>query len=127
MPNYKSIFALFPEAFMNVFFRPFIFDVENVFSFFACAENFVIILLILIVLWNFKKPEKSIQKIIIFSFLFVFTLYTLVGLTTPVLGAAVRYKVPAIPFLILSLFLIYDFPQLKLKYFEKIKVQHQLK
>lgn len=120
MPNYKSVFALFPEAFINVFFRPFIFDIENILSFLACTENIAIVILILIVLYHFKPHEKSIQKIIVFSCLFVFTLYTLVGLTTPVLGAAVRYKVPAIPFLILSLFLIYDFGITKFKNFEKI-------
>ena len=69
---------------------------------------FAIIVLFMMLFYWYKKPEIAIQKIIIFSLLFVFTLYTLVGLTTPVLGAAVRYKVPALPFLLISLFLFSD-------------------
>jgi hypothetical protein len=119
MPNYISVIKLFPEAFMNVFFRPFIFDVENFFSLFACIENIALMLLFIFMIWKYKKPESSIQSVIIFSFLFVFTLYTLVGLTTPVLGAAVRYKVPALPFLLISIFLLIDFTKYKV-YFNLI-------
>jgi hypothetical protein len=113
MPNYKSVILLFPEAFVNVCFRPFIFDVENVFSLMAFLENVIFIIFILLLIFLFKSPSVAHQRIIIFSLLFVFTLYTLVGLTTPVLGAAVRYKVPALPFLLISIFLFYD--NLKLK------------
>jgi hypothetical protein len=118
-PNYKSVIALLPQAFINIFFRPFINDVENIFSLLACIENLMYILFIIFVLVRFKKPEATSLKIIIFSFIFVLTLYSLVGLTTPVLGAAVRYKVPAIPFLIISLFLLYDLPKINWKIFEK--------
>jgi hypothetical protein len=79
----------------------------------ACIENLLFILLFITLIFRFKKPEISNQTIIIFSMLFVFTLYTLVGLTTPVLGAAVRYKVPALPFLLISIFLLYDVSKLK--------------
>lgn len=113
MPNYGSIVKLFPEAFVNVFFRPFIFDIENIFSFLACMENIVLIALFILMIKHYKKPERANQSIIIFSLLFVFTLYTLVGLTTPVLGAAVRYKVPALPFLLISLFLLCDCNRIK--------------
>jgi hypothetical protein len=113
MPDYGSILRLFPEAFVNVCFRPFIMDVTNIFSLLACLENISFIVFILLALYLYKKPNKASQIIIIFSLLFVFTLYTLVGLTTPVLGAAVRYKVPAIPFLLISLFLVYDLSKIK--------------
>jgi hypothetical protein len=113
MPSYGSIIRLFPEAFINVCFRPFLFDVGNLFSLMACIENLLFILLFITLIFRFKKPEISNQTIIIFSILFVFTLYTLVGLTTPVLGAAVRYKVPALPFLLISIFLLYDVSKLK--------------
>ncbi len=112
MPSYTSVIKLFPEAFINVFFRPFIFDVENIFSFLACIENILFVCLLIALLFIFKKPTFESQSIIVFALLFVFTLYTLVGLTTPVLGAAVRYKVPALPFLMISIFLFYDYSKL---------------
>ncbi len=115
MPDYGSVIRLFPEAFINVCFRPFIWDVENAFSLLACIENILFILLIVMMIYFYQKPLIANQRIIIFSLLFVFTLYTLVGLTTPVLGAAVRYKVPALPFLLISIFLLCDFAKLKLR------------
>ena len=126
MPNYKSIIFLFPEGFLNVFFRPFIFDIENLFSLLACFENILFLILIIVMFILFVKPHESGLKIIYFSLLFVFTLYSLVGLTTPVLGAAVRYKVPAIPFLMISIFLLLDFSRLEMffsKPFKKLKWQ----
>lgn len=119
MPDYQSVLSLLPEAFINVFFRPFINDIENIFSLAACMENIIFIVFILLLFRFYKKPDAVSQKIIIFSFLFVITLYTLVGLTTPVLGAAVRYKVPALPFLILSLFLFFDVSKLPSKFIYK--------
>jgi hypothetical protein len=102
-------------AFINVFFRPFIGDVENALSLFACIENIALIFLFCMMIYFYQKPSNANQKIIIFSLLFVFTLYSLVGLTTPVLGAAVRYKAPALPFLLISIFLLCDFTKFKLR------------
>jgi hypothetical protein len=113
MPKFRSVIQLFPEAFVNVSFRPFINDIENLFSLLAAIENIILICLILTLIFYFKKPNNEAQELIIFSLLFVFTLYTLVGLTTPVLGAAVRYKVPATPFLLISLFLLFDHQKLR--------------
>ena len=116
MPSYSSVIKLLPEAFINVFFRPFIFDVENLFSLLACIENCALLALLLLLIFTFKMPDEKAKLMISFSVLFVFTLYTLVGLTTPVLGAAVRYKVPALPFLLISIFLFYDYGILRQRF-----------
>ena len=115
-PNFSSVVKLLPVAFVNVFFRPFIFDVDNVFSLLACFENIALFALILLMLFYFKKPSNSAAALILFSLLFVFVLYVLVGITTPVLGAAVRYKVPATPFLLMSIFLCLDMNKIVLKF-----------
>ncbi len=117
-PNYKSLIAMLPAAFLNVFFRPFIFDVNNAFSLLACVENLFILIIILITLTHLKKVTEKELSLIIFSLLFVIVLYTLVGITTPVLGAVVRYKVPALPFLMIALLLLAD--KAKLTYFYRI-------
>jgi hypothetical protein len=121
MPTYSSMMQLLPSAVVNVFFRPFIFDVENLFSLLACIENLLIMILILSVCFVFKRPSKETAIVIMYALLFVFTLYTLVGLTTPVLGAAVRYKVPVLPFLLMSIFLLHDSDSIRsyLKFFSK--------
>ena len=38
---------------------------------------------------------------------FTFLLYTLIGITTPLVGALVRYKIPGILFLILSIYILH--------------------
>jgi hypothetical protein len=108
MPTYWSVMKLLPTALVNVFFRPFINDADTVFALFACLENILIMLLLFILFFTFKRPDQHTLKMIIFSLLFVFVLFALVGITTPVIGASVRYKVPALPFLIMSIFLLYD-------------------
>jgi hypothetical protein len=108
MPTYWSVMKLLPTALVNVFFRPFINDADTVFALFACLENILIMLLLFILFFTFKRPNQETLKMIIFSLLFVFVLFALVGITTPVIGASVRYKVPALPFLIMSIFLLYD-------------------
>ena len=38
---------------------------------------------------------------------FTFLLYTLIAITTPLVGALVRYKIPGILFLILSIYILH--------------------
>ena len=50
------------------------------------------------------------MKFIVFSLIFILTLFTIIGLTTPVIGALVRYKMPALPFFF---FVLLSFIKLK--------------
>ena len=47
-----------------------------------------------------------------FALAFSLFLLTIIGLTTPILGAIVRYKIPALPFLILVALLFLDVQKL---------------
>lgn len=106
--NYTSVIQLLPQALINAFFRPFIFDINNALSLLACVENVLLVLLIVFAFMFFQSPNNEQLRLIIFSLLFVFTLYALVGITTPVLGAIVRYKMPGLPLLVASLALFID-------------------
>ena len=48
------------------------------------------------------------KNILLCSLLFTVLLFTLTGMSTPVTGALVRYKIPGTFFLISSLIIIYD-------------------
>ena len=48
------------------------------------------------------------QNIILNSFFFVIILFTITGISTPVIGALVRYKVPGLIFIIIIINLLYD-------------------
>jgi hypothetical protein len=43
----------------------------------------------------------SNRNLFLFCFFFIITFYALIGLTTPVMGAIVRYKAPLLPFFIM--------------------------
>jgi hypothetical protein len=110
-----------PFALHVVFLRPFFFESLNPLMLAAGLENLLIILLFIIGIFARRKKLLS-DNLFMFCFSFVLILYVLIGLTTPVIGAVVRYKVPALPFLFLLLILMIDiqklkkiFPQLKFK------------
>ncbi len=78
-------------------FRPHILEVHNLAMIPAAIENFITILLIIVALVFHKKQTNTGS--ILFMISFTVILFALAGMTTPVLGALVRYKIPAQPFL----------------------------
>lgn len=98
-PNIYSIFKNIPVALVNTLFRPTVFESKNYLSLFASLENLLILVLFLLALFYHKKPNSNELEVFIFCGSFVFILFSIIGLTTPVLGALVRYKIPALPYL----------------------------
>lgn len=109
-PNFLSFLKATPFAILNSFFRPSYFDIHARIVIPAVVENLIILFLLIISLKlrNTEKIKKLLPEIL-FLFSFVITLFILIGLTTPVLGALVRYKVPALPFLFIIFFIFIDF------------------
>lgn len=95
-----SIIKNVPEAWFTTFFRPFVTDIHgNPLILLAVLENLSMIALLIIAIFTFQKPSFTDSGFFWMSVFFIFTLFALIGLTTPVLGAIVRYKIPALPFL----------------------------
>jgi hypothetical protein len=111
-PTMKSILFNSPGAFFRTLFRPSVFEVTNLMSFMAAFENLIIaVLLVFTAIYYTKKNLKD--EWFWFSLLFVVILFTLSGLTTPVLGALVRYKAPALPFLGITFMYLINFEKVK--------------
>jgi hypothetical protein len=106
-PDLSSFIINAPQAFFTTFFRPFIFEADSIFVLMAALEN-LIILLITIIAVVFAKKSVFSESIFWACFFSVVLMFTLTGLITPVLGAIVRYKIPALPFLMIMLILIID-------------------
>jgi hypothetical protein len=51
---------------------------------------------------------------VLFCFTFTIVLFLIIGLTTPIIGAIVRYKIPALPFLVFGLLLCVNNTQIPL-------------
>lgn len=100
--NLLSILINAPNALFNVIFRPHFGDLNNMMSLAAFFENLAIWIFIIISLLFFSKKDLKINSgLLYFCISFSSILFIVTGLTTPVIGAIVRYKVPALPFFVI--------------------------
>lgn len=100
-PYWSDIIAKSPEAFYTSLVTPFEFSAIKILISLASIETLFILFLILLSAIFFRKPERSDYPLLLFAFSFVVITFTLLGLTTPVAGALVRYKVITLPFLMI--------------------------
>ncbi|MBO7143377.1 MAG: hypothetical protein J6W13_00935 [Salinivirgaceae bacterium] len=103
----RDIVANAPASFARTLLRPTIFEGGSLTMIGASLENALIILALLATLF-FVRLRNMAQPEVWCCLSFITILFVLIGLTTPVLGALVRYKVPALPFLGILLLLLTD-------------------
>lgn len=111
-----SILKNIPNALVNTIIRPYLWECNALFVWLSAFENIAVLLLIIIA-FVFRKKMNSVQKnIFYFNLSFVFCLFTLIGLTTPVFGAIMRYKIPGLILLLISVLLVVDIQKIKRKH-----------
>ena len=118
-PSLPGILANAPLAFLNTLIMPSLFNSEKAFSRLILMENMFLLTGMVIVFFFFRKKEVPLSMVF-FCFSFVIILFTLIGITTPVLGALVRYRIPGIPFLIIGFALFTDEVRL-IRFFNRLK------
>ncbi|MGB1317521.1 MAG: hypothetical protein ACPG5W_04920, partial [Flavobacteriales bacterium] len=101
-PNAWSLLEAVPMALVNATFRPFPWKVRSPFMALSGLENFMILTLLVLAVYKFQA-EALRNPIFWVSASFALIIIVLTGLVTPVVGAIVRYKVPALPFLVCSI------------------------
>ncbi len=107
-PSLASVIKNSPQAFLNTVFRPYLWEVKSPMMLMAAAENIVFIVFIILCL-VFIKPLSTIRwEYVLFCLSFVVIQFLIIGETTPVLGAIARYKVPALPFLLIAFLFLAD-------------------
>jgi hypothetical protein len=102
-PEYRSFVKSSPQALYRALFRPYIWEARNPLFILPALENSFILLFFVMVFIRFRQTEYKAFAGFFFSFSLLLLL--VMGLTTPVLGALVRYKIAAIPFLMMGLLL----------------------
>ncbi len=102
-----QLLMLSPRKLFNVLFLTDFFKQKGLLIRLSVVENYVLILALIIAICfgNLKQNDLSI---VLFCLCFVVSLYVITGFTTPVLGAIVRYKVPAAPFLGVIIVLLFS-------------------
>ncbi len=117
-PSLKSLAKAIPQAFLTTAFRPHLFEARNMMILFAAAENALFILLMLVTIIGFDRIQmQNAPPVFYLALFFTVIIFCLVGLVTPILGAIVRYKVPALPFFILLLITVYNHDAFKRRVF----------
>ncbi len=107
-PNTISILKAVPSAIANLLFRPYLSEARSPFILLAAVENVAILLMIALCILSYNPANKIRESLFYFSIYFVVLLYALTGLVTPIMGAFVRYKVPALPFLLVIFVFMFD-------------------
>ena len=102
--NKMDFVKIIPEALVNSFFRPFVSNINSPLLLLSFIEVCLLFCLLLVTIFLFKKPDAETCRFIITSLIFVFVFYTLVGVITPNIGALVRYRTPALPFIVAAMF-----------------------
>ena len=114
--HWTSLIKAAPFALFNTFLRPQPFDNINVLSLIAMLEVFGFIVLLGI---TFIHPRSNSQKsvnLLLFSMNFALILGLLIGWTTPVLGAIVRYRIPIMLFILITLIDFLDLDKIRTFY-----------
>lgn len=97
-----STLKAMPMALVNALLRPFPQDVTSPLMLIAIGENLLLLILLMMALTRMNTPILS-EPLFWLCISFAFVILILTGLVTPVVGAIVRYKVPALPFLFCAL------------------------
>jgi len=102
-----SFLWLYPSAFFTSLFRPFIWEVHNIFMFLLSLENAFLFLISMYIFikCGFRKTFKCLiqNDILLYSIVFVVIFGGIVGLSTYNFGNLARYRLPMLPFYILFL------------------------
>lgn len=106
--NIFSIIKSIPIGIINSLTRPWPFEIKNILFIPAALENIILLGLIILALFQKKRQINTSLNFIIFCLTFTFLLYSIIGISTPILGALVRYKIPAMPFLLIAIMSFID-------------------
>ncbi|MBW6483661.1 MAG: hypothetical protein K0B10_11455 [Vicingaceae bacterium] len=112
----SDVFLFMPEALINVLLRPFLWESYSIFTLFSALENSLFLMLIVVVLF-FRKKSIAHPSIFYFCLLYAIVSAIIIGLTTPIMGAIVRYKIFTSLFLLIALLMLLDVEKLKNSWF----------
>lgn len=94
-----DFFLHLPQALSIAYFRPHFFELKSSFYFLASLEAACSALFLALAVWGMIRYRPALPSAWWFSLSVVLVLGTIIGFTVPVLGAVVRYKLPAMTFL----------------------------
>lgn len=107
-PNVWSFLQQAPHALYMTFLSPFTMAGKGALGLVSAAENALLIAL-LVLAFRYRRRWVDMDKpLLLFAVGFCLLLGLVVGWTTPVIGALVRYRVPLLPFFCIALLTLLD-------------------
>ncbi|MDA3819971.1 MAG: hypothetical protein PF590_05885 [Candidatus Delongbacteria bacterium] len=114
-PNILSVLRHSPTGFFNSMFRPHFLEWNSPLMLVAGIEKLILlIMLVYACIWPRNVSKKEI-KFLLFSLSFILILFVTTGLSTPVLGALVRYNIPAMPFFVAGIIMLGNWKKIRIK------------
>ena len=106
--TYISVLSSAPLGLLNTMWRPFPADVNSFLVLLPFMENLLLLFCIIGALYSRNRLDKKQLDFMVASLFFVFSLFIIIGVSTPVIGAIVRYKIPGLPFVFIIPLLFID-------------------
>jgi hypothetical protein len=111
--TWSDVILKAPMAFLTALGSPLDFSFEKPFVALASLETLFILVLILGSVIFFHRQKREDIPRLLFALSFIIITFTLLGLTTAVAGALVRYKVITLPFLMFFIIQLTDISRIK--------------
>lgn len=105
-----------PHALHVSYLRPWPWEWTTLLYIPAAIENLILLIALGLMIWNFRRPFGLGSPIIAFGISLVLILGVLIGEVVPVIGAVVRYKMPALIFLFVVIFALTDHVMLQRRF-----------
>ncbi len=96
-----SFFRNYPKAFVLTYLRPAPWEAKNWTYVIFAFENLIYGLVLIWTIIRFSKPPKEQLNIWLAVLSFVLVLASILGNCVPILGAMIRYRIPALPLLMI--------------------------
>lgn len=113
--SFSSFVQVAPQAIVATFFRPFLWEARNPVMFLAALEALWMTYLFFNIIkkygWKFLFQALKENPFLQFCFIYAIAFGFFVGFTTPVFGSLVRYKIPALPFFVATLYSVTYYAQ----------------
>jgi hypothetical protein len=112
-PVLRDYISYAPVAFMDTLLQPTFRNIHSWLQLVLAVENVWILILIILSLCFFDKRALEKKEVLFFCLVFSLIIFILVGITTPAIGAMVRYKTIGLLFLAAACFIMLDEKKLR--------------
>jgi hypothetical protein len=109
--TFTNLLSKFPQAVNVSLFRPFLWEIRNPLMLMAALESLSLLILTLFVILKVRLKLFSAlaEPNVLFGLIFSITFAFAVGVSTYNFGTLTRYKIPLLPFYLLSLIYIFNY------------------